>query len=212
MEKLCGLECFTLGPWGTNCYLLSGEGEAALIDAGFDPEPMLDALQARGLKLTQVLLTHAHIDHIAGLAAVRERWPGVPILVHPDEVAFLTDPQLNLSAFLAEPLVAPESTGTLNHGDTLTLARATWHVRHTPGHSPGGVTFVQPESATAIVGDTLFQDSIGRTDFPTSRHADLMQSIDTQLLTLPDDTRILPGHGAETTVAHERAHNPFLSQ
>jgi glyoxylase-like metal-dependent hydrolase (beta-lactamase superfamily II) len=141
---------------------------------------------------------------------MRELWPDMPILLHEAEHDFLLEPQLNLSAFLAEPIVAPAATGSLAHGDTLSLQGVHFEIRHTPGHSPGGVTLYQPDNAVAIVGDTLFASSIGRSDFPTSNGNVLMQSIREQLLTLPDATRILPGHGPASTIGAERAGNPFL--
>lgn len=205
------IQTFCLGQWQTNCYVLSVGRACWIVDAGFDPEPMLDAIDQRGLKLEKVVLTHAHLDHIAGLNTVRRRHPGVPIVIHVDEQEFLTDTRLNLSAAFAEPVVAPEATDLLTHGDTLDLAGVTFEVLHTPGHSPGGITLYQPDHHVAIVGDTLFAGSIGRFDFPTSDGPRLMQSIQEQLLTLPDDTRVLPGHGPETTIAHERATNPYLN-
>jgi len=219
------IDTFTLGQWMTNCYVVSDEisNVCWIVDAGFDPGPMLDAIDAAGLTPTQVLLTHAHVDHIAGLHAVRHRFPGIPILIHDAERAFLTDASLNLSMYLDEPFVGPDATGSLAHGQTLTLGDApgsapgsvTFEVRHTPGHSPGNVClYAAPGPATsggvAIVGDTLFAGSVGRTDFPTSNPRDLIDSIRTQLLTLPDATRVLPGHGPATTIGRERASNPFL--
>jgi len=206
------IQTFCLGQWQTNCYVLSVGRSCWIVDAGFDPEPMLDHIAARGLKLEKVVLTHGHLDHIAGLTAVRHRHPDVPILIHADEEDFLTDTRLNLSAAFVQPVVAPEATDLLQHGDAIELAGVKFGIRHTPGHSPGGITLVQPEHNVAIVGDTLFAGSIGRYDFPTSDGQTLMRSIREQLLTLPDDTRVLPGHGPETTIARERAANPYLNQ
>ncbi len=207
------LESFTLGPWATNVYLLWDEqGDATLVDAGFDPAPVLEALGARSLVLKSVVLTHAHIDHIAGLGEVRGQWPDVPILIHPAESAFLTDPVSNLSAFLAEPIVAPDPTGELEPGTGIEMGGRTWNILHTPGHSPGGVTFHQPDLGVAIVGDTLFAGSVGRTDFPTSDAPTLMRSINDKLFTLPDDTRVLPGHGPATTVGAEKRSNPYVGK
>ena len=206
------IESFALGDWMTNCYVLSlGEGGPCwMIDAGFDPQPMLDYITQHRLTPEQVVLTHAHVDHIAGLHAVRQVYPDIPIVIHEAEREFLTDASLNLSIFLTQPIVAPEPTGLLAHGDHLTFGDLTLAVRHTPGHSPGGICLYQQEHHVAIVGDTLFQGSIGRSDFPTSDGATLLRSIREQLLTLPDDTHILPGHGPETTIAQERRSNPFL--
>ncbi len=165
-----------------------------------NPEPMLEFITEHKLQPQQVVLTHAHGDHIAGLWEVRECWPNMPILIHDAERAFLTDSALNLSLMLGVPFVAPEATGSLQAGETLTLDDLNFEIRHTPGHSPGGVTLYQADHDVALVGDALFAGSIGRTDFPTSDHATLIQAIRQQLFTLPDDTRVLPGHGPETTI------------
>ena len=206
------IQTFTLGQWQTNCFVLSVGQSCWIVDAGFDPEPMLDAIDQQGLSVQQVVLTHAHLDHIAGLHSVRHRYPDLPILIHADEQDFLTDTRLNLSAAMIDPVVAPEATGLLHHGEQLTLNGVAFEIRHTPGHSPGGITLVQPDHHFAIVGDTLFAGSIGRFDFPTSDGPRLMQSINEQLMSLPDDARVLPGHGPETTIGHERATNPYLRQ
>jgi glyoxylase-like metal-dependent hydrolase (beta-lactamase superfamily II) len=206
------MQSFTLGQWQTNCFVLSVGRSCWIVDAGFEPDAMLDAIEERGLVVEKVVLTHAHLDHIAGLHAVRHRHPDVPILVHADEEDFLTDTRLNLSAAIVEPVVAPEATGLLHHGEQLDLAGVPFDIRHTPGHSPGGITLVQADHQLAIVGDTLFAGSIGRFDFPTSDGPRLMQSIAEQLMSLPDDTRVLPGHGPETTIGRERASNPYLNQ
>lgn len=206
------IQAFTLGQWQTNCYVLSVGKTCWIVDAGFDPESMLDTIDEQGLKVEQVVLTHAHLDHIAGLHAVRHRYPDVPILIHADEEDFLTDTRLNLSAGIMDPVVAPEATRLLHHGEQLELAGIPFEIRHTPGHSPGGITLVQNENKVAIVGDTLFAGSVGRSDFPTSDGPRLMQSIAEQLMSLPDDTHVLPGHGPATTIGQERVTNPYLNQ
>lgn len=211
MGSLYRIERFELGAWGTNAYLVHAAGQpAALIDPGFSPGRVLDRLEALGVGLSRVLLTHAHVDHIAGLPEVRERFPEAGVWIHEAEAAFLGDAALNLSAYLAEPIEVAPAQGRLAAGDTLELAGTGWQVRHTPGHSPGGVSFHDPMGGVVIVGDTLFAGGVGRSDFPTSDPAALMISIREQLLSLPDATRVLPGHGPETTIGRERATNPWL--
>ncbi len=202
---------FCLGDWATNCYLVYSESGACwIIDAGFEPDYLLRYISEKNLKPEMVILTHAHVDHIGGLAEVQQAYPDIPILIHGAEVDFLTDPMLNLSMMAGFELIAPQQTGTLTHGDTLTLEGVDFEVRHTPGHSPGGICLYQQAHNLAIVGDTLFAGSIGRHDFPTSDGRALLQGIEEQLMTLPDETRVLPGHGPETTIGNERVSNPFL--
>lgn len=202
---------FCLGDWATNCYLAyTDSGACWIIDAGFGPDYMIRYIGEKCLRPEKIILTHAHVDHVGGLREITDAYPGVPILIHEAERDFPADPMLNLSAALAEDVIAPEPTGTLKHGDTLTLDGQDFQVRHTPGHSPGGICLYQPEHALAIVGDTLFAGSIGRYDFPTSDGHALLRGINEQLLTMPDDTRVLPGHGPETSIGRERVSNPYL--
>lgn len=204
------IQMFTLGQWQTNCYVVAVGAECWIVDASFDPEPMLDAIDAAGLTPTQVVLTHGHLDHIAGLWAVRERYPDIPILIHEAEKDFLTDTILNLSAAVLQPVVGPEATRLLKDQEVLSLGGLDFEIRHTPGHSPGGITLLQADHAVALVGDTLFAGSVGRYDFPTSDGAALMKSIRERILSLDDGVRVLPGHGPETSIGHERATNPYL--
>ena len=204
------IETFCLGEWMTNCYVVAVGDRCWIVDAGFAPEPMLQFVEQHQLAVDKIVLTHAHVDHVGGLAETAERFPGTAILIHAAERDFPANPELNLSAFIAMPIQAPEPTGTVEHGQRLDLNGCAFEVRHTPGHSPGGITLYQADHAVALVGDTLFDGSIGRHDFPTSNFADLESSIREQLYTLPDDTRVLPGHMAETTIGKEKATNPFV--
>ncbi len=206
------IDRFALGAWETNCYVVRVEGspECWIIDAGMEPDELLNGVGKANLQPSKVILTHAHLDHIGGLCRVREVYPGVPILVHPDEGAWLTDPRLNLSAYIGMHVVAPEPTGFLREGDELVLSGTRWKVLHTPGHSPGGITLWNADHAVALVGDTLFLGSVGRTDFPGSDFGQLESSIREKLYTMPGRTRVLPGHGPETSIAQERRTNPFV--
>ncbi len=207
------ITAFPLGPFETNCYVVSRpSGACWLVDVGAEPGAMLDHVEAQSLRVEKIVLTHAHADHIAGVAEALRRFPDTPILIHEAERDFPGDASLNLSLYIASPVVAPDPTATLAHGDTLDLDGLTFTVLHTPGHSPGGITLYQANHAVALVGDTLFANSIGRFDFPTSDGPALLRSIHQQLLTLPDDTRVLPGHGPETTIGHERATNSYLRE
>lgn len=205
------VDMHTLGMWQTNCYVVHAGGpDCWIVDAGFEPESMIAAIESAELTPTHLLLTHGHIDHIAGIETVRSKWPDLPILIHPAEATYLTDPDNNLSGPFGMPITTPEATGTIEPGTALTIADFRFEIRHTPGHSPGGVTLYCEQTGEAIVGDTLFAGSVGRHDFPHSDGPTLFQSIREQLLTLPDDTAVYPGHGPATTVGTERRSNPFL--
>ncbi|MFG0328659.1 MAG: MBL fold metallo-hydrolase [Phycisphaerales bacterium] len=206
------IDCVTLGPWETNCYVVRAPTSSAcwIVDAGFEPAALIRHVRDQGLEPEKLILTHAHLDHIAGAREVVEAFGGLPISIHEAERDWLSDPTLNLSAFVEMNITAPEATDLLEDGQPLTLDGHQWIVLHTPGHSPGGVTLVHNDSRQAIVGDTLFQGSIGRFDFPTSDGDTLIRSIRERLMTLPDDTRVLPGHGPETTIGQERDSNPYV--
>ena len=210
---------FPLGDYMTNCYVVTpgnpgetagGPGPCWIADLGMSPGPLLEHLAGHDLVPEVVVLTHAHVDHIAGLFEFRSRYPGVPIWIHRAEERWLTDPALNLSAFAGVPVTAPEPDRLLDAGETLELCGQPWRVLHTPGHSPGGITLVHDDSRQAIVGDALFNGSIGRTDFPGSDFGTLARAIRTQLYTLPDETLVYPGHGPSTTIGDEKRHNPFV--
>ncbi len=202
----------TLGPYQTNCYVVRPAGYAGcwVIDASFDPEPLIRLIGDEGGAPEALILTHAHVDHLAGVAEVRRAYPSLPIWAHRTEEAWLSDPVLNLSEFGGQAITAPAATRLLDGGETLALGPTTWSVLHTPGHSPGGITLYCPAAGVALVGDALFAGSIGRTDFPGSSLDQLTESIRSRLYTLPATTRVLPGHGPSTTIGREAQSNPFV--
>ncbi len=206
------LKSFALGSWMTNGYLLGWEPtkEAWVVDPGFSPDPLVDYIQQEKWIITKILLTHAHLDHIAGINNIVALFPEAEILIHKEEETFLTDPSLNLSALAGVPVSAPEPTGTLADGDELVLGGLSFTVLHTPGHSPGGACFYQPREGILLSGDTLFEGSVGRTDFPTSDAAALGEGIRRKLYVLPDETKVYPGHGPETQIGREKRFNPFV--
>lgn len=199
---------FTLGPLATNCYIVFDKGtrEAVVIDPGLDCEPVLAAIEA--LNVTHILLTHGHFDHIGGVAQVKQQ-TNAEVWIHEDEKDWLPDPELNRSVFwLEDPIVAPSPDHVWHGGETLTFLGSPVKVLFTPGHSPGHVSLQW--NNIVFAGDALFAGSIGRTDIPGGDHDQLMNSIQRELLTLPDETLLLPGHGPKTSVGIERQTNPFL--
>ncbi|MFZ4575047.1 MAG: MBL fold metallo-hydrolase [Phycisphaerales bacterium] len=206
------IRVFSPGPYQTNCYLVSlpGVNECWLIDLGLSPERELEQVAAAGLEPSRLLLTHAHVDHMAGVEAFRRRFPGRPVCLHGAERGFLGDPGLNLSVYIPPPVSAGEADEWLTDGQELSLAGTAWRVIHVPGHSPGGVGFWCESAGVVISGDALFAGSVGRTDFPNSDQGLLFSSIRQKLYALPGETRVLPGHGPETTIGKERTSNPFV--
>jgi glyoxylase-like metal-dependent hydrolase (beta-lactamase superfamily II) len=181
------------------------------VDPGAAANKMVETILAEELDLRAVLLTHAHLDHVEGVHHVRAVLPDVPILLHPDDHDLYFALPRQAAAFgLPMPAPQPPPTGPLLHGEPVAVGACTLHVRHAPGHAPGHVILVAPEHGFAIVGDVVFQGSIGRSDLPGGDFYTLMASIREQVLTLPDETVLYPGHGPPTTVGDERVGNPFL--
>ena len=202
-----------LGAYETNCYVLR-RNEAArdclIVDPGFEAGPLIDFLQSRELDPAAVVLTHGHIDHIAGLAALREAYPDLKVYIHRLDAKMLTDPYANLSAMHGMPFTTEPQDVTLEEPDKIEQAGVKLQVLHTPGHTPGGISLYAPDDGLVFVGDTLFAGSIGRTDFPGGSMPELLRSVREKLFTLPGDTQAYPGHGPTTTIAQEKAHNPFF--
>lgn len=199
----------TVGPLQENCYLLTDTEtqRAVLVDPGDEAERLLAALA--GLELTAIWLTHAHFDHVGALAEVCERFP-VPIYLHPADRPLL-DGAAASAALFGLSLRQPElGTLPLEHARQLSLGPHQARCLFTPGHAPGHMAFYFADEGVLLSGDALFQGSVGRTDLPGGNTEQLLASIHREFLTLPDDTRVLPGHGPETTLGAERRSNPFL--
>ncbi|NBD19325.1 MBL fold metallo-hydrolase [Aquabacterium fontiphilum] len=195
-----------------NCSLVwcDQTHEAALIDPGGDIGTLLEAVEARGLTLKAVWLTHAHIDHAGGTGTLA-RTLDLPVIgPHPGD-QFWIDALPQQSQMFGFPHAEPFApTRWLDQGDTVQIGHSTLDVLHCPGHTPGHVVFYSRELQHAFVGDVLFAGSIGRTDFPGGNHADLIHAIKTRLLPLGDAVTFTPGHGPESTLGEERRYNPYL--
>lgn len=212
-------------PFAENTYVahLLGAGgrpsstpghEALIVDPGMEPELIIEYLESRQLTPRALLITHGHSDHIAGNAALKRRWPACPLVIGRGDAAKLTDPWLNLSAPFGLQLVSPPADVLLDAGDEYEAAGLKFEVREIPGHSSGHIVFICRQVAPWLVfgGDVLFAGSIGRTDFPDGDFQQLADGIWRDLFSLPDDTRVLPGHGDVTTIGAEKRHNPFVGQ
>lgn len=196
------------GPIQENAVLIAGEqGQGFLIDPGDDAGRIAALVAGSGVTVTGILLTHAHFDHIGAVQPLREQL-GVPVWLHPaDRDLYALGAQSAARWNLPFTQPAPPDHD-ITGGQTFTAGDLTLTARHLPGHAPGHVVFVAP--GVVIAGDTLFQGGIGRTDLPGGNHPQLLAGIRAQLLTLPDDTAVYPGHGPRTSVGHERRSNPFL--
>lgn len=209
------LICIESAPFAENTWCLHGaeRGRCVLFDPGFEPDAIIAALDEEGLEPSMVLLTHGHSDHIAGNAAIRARWPSVPLAIGSGDASKLTDAEANLSAAFGFELTSPPADRLLTDGERFTTAGFTFEVRDLPGHSAGHVVFLLEGPSPGLVfgGDVLFKGSVGRTDFPDGDPVALFRGIRERLYVLPDDTIVLPGHGAPTSIGHERMHNPFVT-
>jgi len=207
------IDCLILGAYQTNCYILR-ESESAehclIIDAGPEVSKLIDFLREHKLNPTAVALTHGHIDHIAGVAALRSESATIKVYIHKLDAKLLTDANANLSAMTGEPFSTEPAEFSLQDGGTIDEAGIKLQVLHTPGHTPGGICLYSKDEQVVFTDDTLFANSVGRTDFPGGNTTQLAKSIKEKLLALPDETVCLPGHGPATTISEEKKHNPFL--
>jgi hydroxyacylglutathione hydrolase len=205
------IETFPVGPLQCNCTILADPqaGEAIVIDPGDDIAYIHRRLATLGLKLKQILITHAHIDHIGGALKLK-RLTGAPILLNQNDLPLLTmmDTQAGWLG-IDTPEVAPPDD-LLTDGLEVGLPAFPATVIHTPGHTQGSVCLHFAPQRLLVAGDTLFAGSIGRTDLPGGNHDQIIESISGRLMNLPDETKVLPGHGAATTSGKERRSNPFL--
>jgi glyoxylase-like metal-dependent hydrolase (beta-lactamase superfamily II) len=198
-----------VGPLAENAYVVGhpASGRAVVVDPGDEGEGILRLLEKQGLTLEKILLTHGHFDHVGGVRFLKER-TGASVCIHPDDADLMRHAPRQAAMFgLGVPEPPPPDT-LLNEGDVVRLAEQEFRVLHTPGHSPGHLTYVV--GGMAFVGDLIFAGSIGRTDLPGGSHAALLRAVREKIFTLPPETILLPGHGPATTVEQEKRSNPFF--
>jgi len=203
---------FTLGPAMTNAYLVadSETKEAAVIDPAWDGDVILAEAKKRGWRIAHLWYTHAHFDHIGGAAAIADALNPLPLVaLHPaDHVLWRSEGDAPFFGFKIDP--GPEPTIDLQHGQILKLGNVEFEVRHTPGHTPGMCVLYVASEGICFCGDLIFRDSVGRTDLLGGDWETLLKSIHEQVFTLQDETRLLSGHGPETTVGEEKHSNPYV--
>lgn len=204
------VETFVTGIISTNCYIGINDKtkQAVIIDPAACPKKILDFIEEEGLAVEAILLTHGHFDHIMGIDGFLEHFK-VPVYVHEDDERVMNDPGLNQSATYTSGYTF-SGAEYVRDRQILELAGYRFEVIHTPGHTWGGCCYYVASEDVLFSGDTLFQNSVGRTDFETSSTSDLITSIREKLMKLPDETHVYPGHMGETMIGYERTHNPYI--
>ncbi len=205
------IEKIVVGLLKANCYILGADdGAAVVIDPGDNAPGILDVLGRNGWRLDKILLTHGHFDHVLAIPELKDA-TGAPYFVHRDDMRYIEVAHERGKMWVHRefrPLPPPD--GFLEHGEKIRFGDEELEVRHTPGHSPGGVALVSFPHRAVFTGDTLLRGTVGRADFPGGDPKKLIEGIQKQLMSLPDDFVVYPGHGAPTTIGAERAGNPFL--
>ena len=198
-----------VGSIGTNCYIVYCEKtlQGAVIDPGGNADEIIANINQQKLQITCIINTHGHGDHILANTALREA-TGAPLYIHEADAAMLTSAQLNLSVYIGGGMTCAPADRLLKDGDTIDVGEITLEVLHTPGHTPGGICLKTGD--VLFSGDTLFAQSIGRTDFPGGSYSQLIQGIKDKLLALRDEVKVFPGHGPDTTIGYERSNNSFI--
>ena len=206
------ISCFPTGQLQTNTIVVSDPETLGcwIFDPAENPDNVVQFVQNSQLTCKAVILTHGHGDHIAGVNEIIEALAPLPLWCPADDAFMLTDANANLSAQFGGDVTTQQADRLLSPGEKLTLDSSEWLILDTPGHTPGGMSFYCSEAETVIVGDALFASGIGRTDLPGGSTETLLNSIHNQLLTLPDNTKVIPGHGPNTTIGIEKKNNPFL--
>lgn len=203
------IETLPVGMGQANCYIIYDDTKALIVDPGAEANRIEQTIETLGIKPVAIILTHTHYDHIGALDAIRDTYE-LPVYVASEENGWLLDPKKNLSEFVGDEIVARPAEHNFEIGTENKIGGFTFTVLPTPGHSPGGVSFVFADDNFVVTGDALFAGSIGRTDFPGSNHEQLLAGIRKSLFTLPEDYTIYPGHMGSSTIGKEKNSNPFF--
>ena len=200
-----------VGPLQVNCFILADEKtkEAVVIDPGDDAQEILKIISDKGLKVKYLVSTHGHFDHVGANMALKEA-TGAELLIHEGDAQLMASATMQSRAFGMNSASSPQADRYVKHGDVINAGEIALKVLHTPGHSQGGISLL--EQGMVFTGDSLFAGSIGRTDLPGGDLTTLLRSIKTNLMTLPDDTKVFCGHGPASTIGEERRENPFLNK
>lgn len=204
-------ETLVVGQLGVNCFILADPAtkEGVVVDPGDEAGAILALIRAKGIRVKYILNTHGHFDHVGGNRQLVAE-TGATLMIHRGDEPFLSRASRSATMYGLMAEDSPAPAAYLEDGQAISFGGIELRVIHTPGHSPGGSCFFLPAERMLISGDTLFAESIGRTDLTGGSQEQLVRSITTKLLVLPDDTRVYPGHGPATTIGHERRHNPYL--
>ena len=200
-----------VGPLQVNCFILADEKtkEAVVIDPGDDAQDILKIIKDKGFNVKYIVITHGHFDHVGANKALKDA-TGAELLIHEGDAPVMASASQHSQAFGMNTQSSPRADRYVKHGDIITAGEVSLKVLHTPGHSPGGISLL--DQGMVFTGDSLFAGSIGRTDLPGGDLMTLIRSIKTNLMTLPDDTKVFCGHGPATSIGEERRENPFLNK
>ena len=203
-------EILIVGPLETNCYLVYSQDslECAVVDPGAEAERIVQLIAQKNLKPTLILNTHGHVDHIGANKEIKEKF-NIPLYIHSADGPMLENVQQSEMAIFLGAMDSPSPDHFLNDGDKIKIGKSFLQVIHTPGHSPGSVSFLS--DGFLLSGDTLFFGGVGRTDLPGGSWKEMVNSIKNKILTMPDEMKVLPGHGPFTTVGQEKRANPFIT-